>query len=162
MVGDRDTDSGEYHLYLTHGPVDRLAAEDIQTTYALRWQVELLFEELKSHSRLDETPSQRKEVVETLLYAAILSLTVSRRLFIAIRDALSNQADRLKEHRFTTLVGSLAGDLLALILWPAREVLYLHHRLSAILLHQDLDPNKSSGSLVQTVDQRALPMSFAP
>lgn len=162
LVGVRDTDSGEYHLYLTNVPVDRLAAEDIQTTYALRWQVELLFKELKSHYRLDEMPSQRKEVVETLLYAAILSLTVSRRLLIAVRDALSNQADRLKEHRFAALLGSLAGDLLAVVLWPAREVRSLHHRLSGILLHEALDPNKGRASLVQAVDQRALPMSFAP
>ncbi|MFP4146441.1 MAG: hypothetical protein ACLFSI_01850 [Halorhodospira sp.] len=37
LVGVRDGPSGHDHLYLTNVPVEQLPAEDLQTTYALRW-----------------------------------------------------------------------------------------------------------------------------
>jgi IS4 transposase len=159
LVGIRNAQSGRFHLYLTNVPPEKLPAEDVQTVYALRWQVELLFKELKSAYRLDEMPSRRKEVVETLLYAAILSLTLSRRLFAAIRNALPQHAERLKEQRFANLLATLSGDLLALVIWPSRHARYLNQMLSQTLLHEAVDPNLRRASLLQAVEGRALPFS---
>ncbi|MGH8567439.1 MAG: IS4 family transposase, partial [Gammaproteobacteria bacterium] len=98
LVGRRHPSSGEFHLYLTNIPPEQLPAEDVQATYALRWQIELLFKELKRHYRLEDMPSGNRDIVESLLYAAILSLAASRRLLQAVRAALPAQAQRLKEH----------------------------------------------------------------
>jgi putative transposase len=41
VVGIRDSRTGEHHFYITNVPVEKLAAEDIRATYALRWQIEI-------------------------------------------------------------------------------------------------------------------------
>ncbi len=73
-----------------------------------RSQIELLFKELKRHYRLEDMPSRKRDIVESLLYAAILSLAASRCLLQALRQALPGQASRLKEHRFAALLAVLA------------------------------------------------------
>lgn len=52
-----------------------IAPEDLDAhartrVYACRWQVELVFKELKSHYRLDELPTRKPAVVEALLLAS--------------------------------------------------------------------------------------------
>lgn len=93
------------NLYLTNIPAEQLPAEDVQATYALRWQIELLFKGLKRHYRLEDMPSGNRHIVESLLYAAILSLAVSRRLMDVLRTGLPAYAQRLKEHRFCNCPG---------------------------------------------------------
>jgi IS4 transposase len=67
VVGLLNRDTGACHLYVTHVPVEKLAAEDIGAVYSLRWQIALLFKELKTHYRIDDMPSGKKGVVEVLL-----------------------------------------------------------------------------------------------
>src|SRR5271157_820704 len=88
VVGLRDETSGDYHLYMTNIEPERLPPQDVQTTYALRWQIELLFKELKRHYHLEEMPSAKSEIVEALLHAAIVTLVVSRALLEAVRKQL--------------------------------------------------------------------------
>jgi putative transposase len=57
VVGVRDEATGEQHLYLTNIPRDSLLPLDIARTYAVRWEVELLFRELKSQYRLVQRSS---------------------------------------------------------------------------------------------------------
>lgn len=73
LVAIKDKQAGDYHLYLTNIPPEKLAATDIQSVYASRWQIELLFKELKGTYRIDEVPSRRRCVVEALIYAALLT-----------------------------------------------------------------------------------------
>jgi IS4 transposase len=49
VAGVSDETTGEYHLHLTNIEPERLPAQDVQTAYALRWQIELLFKERKSN-----------------------------------------------------------------------------------------------------------------
>ena len=69
LVAVRNDDTGEYHVYVTNVPADRLAASEVALAYRARWEIELLFRTWKSDFRLDELPSQRREVVEALLYS---------------------------------------------------------------------------------------------
>ncbi len=39
------------------------------TAYGARWQIELLFREMKSSYGVEEMPSRKRHVVEALLYA---------------------------------------------------------------------------------------------
>ena len=70
----------EYRFYLTNIDPDSLDAQCVAQTYAARWQIELIFKELKSHYRLDELPTSKAYIVETLLLGAVITLLVSRRL----------------------------------------------------------------------------------
>jgi putative transposase len=154
VVGVRDAATGHYHLYVTNVPLEKLAAEDIQAVYAARWQVELLFKELKSHYRIDDLPSAKKPVVEALVYAAILTLLVSRKLLAAIRKKLRDLAERVPEHRWAALFVAAAQDLLLLVVRPPRETKLIARLLSAMLLHEATDPNVDRPTLIRAVETR--------
>jgi putative transposase len=62
---------------------------DLAEIYRCRWEVELLFRELKTQYELDEFDTSDEHVVRILLYAALLSLLVSRDLL----DLVTEQAD---------------------------------------------------------------------
>ncbi|MBK7586095.1 MAG: IS4 family transposase [Myxococcales bacterium] len=76
---------GLWHRYITNAPPEMMPAESITAIYAGRWEIELLFRELKSAYRIHEMPSGNRYASETLLYSAILTLLVSRRLHRLVR-----------------------------------------------------------------------------
>jgi len=86
VVGVRDEDADDYHLYITNLPQEELLPRDIATIYRCRWEVELLFRELKSRYELDEFDTTKKHVVEILVYAALLTLLVSRELLDLVSE----------------------------------------------------------------------------
>ena len=71
LVAVRLPESTEYRFYLTNIDPDSLDAQCVAQTYAARWQIELIFKELKSHYRLDELPTSKAHIVETLLLGAV-------------------------------------------------------------------------------------------
>jgi putative transposase len=89
VVGVRDEDADNYHLYITNLPREEFLPADLATLYRCRWEVETLFRELKTQYELDEFDTSNPAVVEILLYAALLSLLVSRDLL----DLVTEQAD---------------------------------------------------------------------
>lgn len=66
LFGIRVPETGEHHLYVTNVGVEDAAAVHVQRTYALHWQIELLFRGLKSYPCLEELPSRKPEVVKGL------------------------------------------------------------------------------------------------
>lgn len=99
LVGVWDTEHAEYHLYVTNVAPEVLTAEELAELYSLRWQVELTFKELKSYYALDQIPSEKAEVVESLLWASLLTLIVSRRVYNLVRS----QAPEELRARYTPL-----------------------------------------------------------
>lgn len=153
VVGVRDERSGQYHLYVTNVPPEKLAAEDIQATYSLRWEIELLFKEMKQHYRLEDMPSSKRVVVETLLYATILTLVASRRLLATVRDRLAaDLAERLRYQRWATVLESASQELLAVLTSRYAEVRPLEARVARYLLHEAVDPNRRRPNLLQSVE----------
>ena len=114
--------------------------------------MELLFRELKTHYRLEDLPSRKPEVVKALVYAAALTLLVSRRLLHALRQALGGRAERLKAHRWAAILTEVATDLLHLLLNPPRETRALRINLNRLLFHEAPDPNVNRPSLLQAVE----------
>ena len=141
LVGVRNNDTGKYHLYLTNVPTEELSPEDIARVYAARWEVELLFKELKSGYRLDEMPSSKRHVVESLVYVAILTLTVSRFLLFALRRSLQLPKRRTPERRWTAVFKTCAHQLLSLLV-DHRPQHQRWRQLKDFLAHELVDPNK--------------------
>ena len=71
---------GKYRWYATNAPRSLLHPGHIGALYAARWEVELLFRELKLHYRIEHLPTRRRAVTESLIYAALLTLVLGRRL----------------------------------------------------------------------------------
>ena len=155
LVGVRDADSGSYWFYLTNIAPEDLDANDLAQLYACRWQVELVFKELKSHYRFDELPTRKAPVVEALLLASIITLLASRRLLDAVRRRLRRLRHRIPEGRWASLFASAASHILDLILLAARTARALARRLEPMLVHEAVDPNASRLLLLQRVDRGA-------
>jgi putative transposase len=111
-----NSESGEYHTYLTNIPVEILSAEDIALLYAARWEIELLFKELKSHYRMDLIPSANPEIVKCLIWVAILTLRCSRRILRLIRNANPVNATRYTSLRWAKVFTGQADRLLTEVL----------------------------------------------
>jgi putative transposase len=154
VVGARAPGQGGYFLYITNIPPEQLAAEDISAVYALRWEIELLFLEWKRCYRLDELPSQKRVIVEALLFAALLTWAVSRRLWFLLKQAHRAAAERLPLRRFAALVAEVAGDLLEVVLRPAGEAASLERRLSRVLRYEAQDTHRDRPSLLRAVEER--------
>ena len=94
-------------------------------------------------------------LVEALLYAALLTLIVSRRLLQLVRETLRVPDGRVPTHRWAVLLESVSLDLLDVAIRPPRELKRLLPRLSRTLLHEALDPNVGRLGLLRAVEQRA-------
>jgi len=114
----------------------------------------MLFKELKTYYRIEDMPSAKRVVVETLLYAAFLTMVVSWRLLALVRYRLAAIADRLPAQRWAEVFTSVAHDLLTAVLRPTRLVNQLLREVQRVLLHEAVDPNASRHSLLMAVEQR--------
>lgn len=83
VVGIENQD-GDRWWYLTN--VDRavLAAPDVALAYTLRWDIELLFKQLKSGAGLHAVLAWRSSAVLAFLYAKIVALSLARLLELSV------------------------------------------------------------------------------
>ena len=85
LVAIYNHEANKYHVYITNIPQDALSAEDVAELYRVRWDIEMIFKELKSKYSLYAITSANPNVVEGLIWVGILTLLVSRRLFNVLR-----------------------------------------------------------------------------
>ena len=105
--------------------------------------------------RSDVAPHRSKqEVVEALLYAAVLTLLCSRTLLALLRHKQPEHADRFRERRTAAVFAAIAWDLLLLIVRPPRGHQGLEAELSGLLLHESLDPHRSRPALLTAIETR--------
>jgi len=99
LVGVRNEDSGEYHLYLTNLGTDDYSAPDIAQLYRARWEIELLFKELKSRFGLDEIETTDAYIIEALIIIAAISLLMSRVIVNELRKLDADQQESADDAR---------------------------------------------------------------
>jgi len=138
MVGVRNDETGDYHLYFTNIEPDAVDARNVARAYSLRWQIELLFTRLKTNFRLHQLPTTKPHIVRILIYASILALLVSSELLKSMRD---RRPDRIFPARRMDEVFSDFADLLLLKVASRR-----HSRdidLFDLMLKEAADPNRT-------------------
>lgn len=139
----------EYHVYLTNIPTDVLIGEDIADLYSARWEVELLFKELKDVYHIDHIESANPNVVKCLIWVAILTLMCSRRILRLIKSVNPENAYQYTHLRWAKVFTENADRLL-------REVLdSMGLKLDMIILYdiwigQGRDPNINRERLMDT------------
>ena len=84
--------------------------------YSARWAIELIFKELKSRYGLDVLQASNPQVVEALLWAGILTLIVSRRVYMMIYSANLENAPRYTHLRRATIFAEKSHRLLDAVL----------------------------------------------
>ena len=141
LVGILNEETGRYHLYITNVPVETLNSEDVARVYGARWIIELAFRELKGTYELEEMPSSKPQIVEALLYAAFITMVVSRTLLQALRRRYQALADRFPVERWAKVFRTVAADILAILLCSAAEAELLARRVFPMIEQEALDPN---------------------
>lgn len=153
LVGVMDPNLHEYHLFVTNIPVEVLSATAVARLYAARWGVELFFKMLKSCFRLDDLPSGKKPVVETLLFAALLTMVASERLHRALSAKLREELrPRVRNARWAKLFAGQAPLILHVLLGARAAVAALERAVEYLLFAEAVDPNASRLSLMQQVE----------
>jgi Transposase DDE domain len=67
-------------LWLTNLPREGYSADDVMSIYRCRWQIELLFKELKSDTNWRRFATAQKAIVDGLVWASLLALIIRRSL----------------------------------------------------------------------------------
>ena len=81
--------------------------------------------ELKSHYRLDDLPTRKAHIVETLLLGAVITLLVSRRLLQAVRERLRRTPYKMPEQHWGAIFAAAAPAMLDIVLLRERNSLRL-------------------------------------
>ena len=117
LVAVYNMDEENYHVYLTNISNDDLTPEDVAKLYGARWDIELIFKELKSRYDLDIVNTKNPQIVEAYIWIAILTLFISRRIYNIVRK--HNPKEKLVRYtqlRWSTIFTENASDQLTLIL----------------------------------------------
>lgn len=141
LVGLKNAETGRYHLYVTNVPVKTLSAEEVGKVYGARWLIELAFRELKSHYAMESMPSSKPHIVEALLYAAFLTMVVSRRWLRMLRQKMGQLAERCRTERWAAIFQMVAVDLLAILVRPPKEAAGIARRMMPMIQEEIIDPN---------------------
>jgi IS4 transposase len=145
VVGQWNADEGEHHFYLTNVPREMMPAEHLGPIYAARWEVELFFRELKLTHRLEQLPTRKRFVSESLIYAALLSLLISRRL----RERLLPPDAAFAVERWARLFAEFAIEILHVTLGTMKACSAAAKRIARVLRLEAPDPNRNRLNLLE-------------
>lgn len=132
-------DLKRHRLYLTSAPVFALPAAVAAEVYAVRWEIELLFRELKSQLHIDHMPSGNKAAAECMLFASLLALAVGRNLR---RQLVCRSDAHIPAERWSIIFRSAAPLLLELLVGHPAYRRDLERRLRRLLPFEAPDPNR--------------------
>ncbi|MGD8863493.1 MAG: transposase [Myxococcales bacterium] len=131
-----------WHRYVTNMPPAMMKAEHFAAVYAARWEVELIFRELKCTYRIEQMPSANKHVTESLIYAALITVVLSRRLHKTLAQRWRIDRRRLPFDRWSRLIATVATDSLDIALnRHGRQ--QRQRRVERLLRAEAIDPNRS-------------------
>jgi putative transposase len=106
LVAIYNKDERRYHLYITNICAAVLSAEEIAKLYSARWEIELVFKELKSKYAFDVIKTTKKFIVEALIWSTIVVLLVSRIIYLEVRrmgEEQGKSAVRFTQMRWSSL-----------------------------------------------------------
>jgi len=127
---------GTQHPYLTNLAPVEWDPQAMRELYRLRWQVELVFKELKQHLNLEHLPTKDRHAVQIFAWASLIALAVSRTVSRWIEPVvgavgLAAKARPMLVTRALVATIRLLGRALVL---PARRALLLLRLLAEEIL----------------------------
>jgi putative transposase len=142
LVAVYNDEDGKHHIYITNIQKDVLNAKDIAKLYGARWDIELLFKELKSRYALDVLETKNVQIIEALIWTAILTLIVSRRIYSLVKNSISHPQKKFRytQLRWSKIFAEKAADLLTVILHGC-EIQRTFETTMSAYKNQALDPH---------------------
>lgn len=155
VIGCYNNLTQQYHLYITNISPQQLTAKQIAQTYAARWVIELIFKQLKSYYQLENLPSQKQQIVEALIYTAILTMIASRTIQKTLKTLSDESTQDLAEIHFpilrTAAVLSTVSVQLSDAVLKQAGVKTLKYSLTQLILREAADPNRSRMLLLKRI-----------
>ena len=141
LVGVYNEESKKYHIYLTNIQADTLGPEDIARLYGARWDIELLFKELKNQYTFDVLKTKNEQIIKALIWTGILTLIVSRRFHGLVKELNSDKPiARFTQQRWSKIFAENASDILTEIL-NFYGITRTFENILAVASSQALDPH---------------------
>jgi IS4 transposase len=72
--------------WITNLDREKFSGSDVTKLYRLRWQIELLFKEWKSWNNLKKFNTRKKEIMEGLIWASLLSMLIKRSIAFSVES----------------------------------------------------------------------------
>ena len=118
LVAVYNDEDEKHHIYITNIQKDVLNAKDIAKLYGTRWDIELLFKELKSRYALDILETKNVQIIEAFIWTSMLTLIVSRRIYSLVKNSIAHpkKKSRYTQSRWSKIFAAKAADLLTIIL----------------------------------------------
>ena len=101
---------------------------------------------------MEQMPSQRKAVVDSLIYAAFITCVLSKSLLQAITESLQGMVHRIRLERWAKLFYESAEILLLIMTAPVNIARYLQKQFLTMIETEIIDPNKKRLSLLQRTE----------
>jgi putative transposase len=104
-------EKGVWHTYMTNLSVQSFSADEIYLLYRFRWEIEMLFKELKSDFELGKLLSSRDPVVMVNVYSSLIRLAISHQLYknMVLAEELESEREKFSPKMWATvLVENLA------------------------------------------------------
>ncbi len=133
------------NVFITNVSKDRLTPEQIMSIYRLRWQVELVFKTWKSHYKIDQYKTMRKERMECYVYATLLLILLQWRIFSWLNHSSVRNGIFLSLHKFSKLMIHLTILFNEAVVRNKIKInVFLHHviALSKSYLQKEKKKNK--------------------
>ena len=115
LIAIYHNEASKYHVYLTNIPKEILEPEEIASLYGARWEIELIFKELKGKYSLDVINTSNPHTVAALIWVAILTLIVSRVIYHCYREwgnLRGKQIVRFTQQRWSIIFSENGRDFL--------------------------------------------------
>jgi len=95
LVAVYNEEKKKYHTYLTNVGVEHLDLEDVVRLYAARWEIELIFKELKSRYAIDKVKTKNPQIIEAMIWVGFLTMLMSRVIHSLVRTYVESQGKSL-------------------------------------------------------------------
>ncbi len=142
-----------YQVYVTNIPPAKMSVMDIANAYCLRWEIEIIFRQLKSQFRLSDFPTRKAVAVEALIYASLITLVVSRTFLVELRRRFPNLKERMPFERWSAIFAEFAVSILHSLLENRRRKQRRKSNLLELMFKEAIDPNAArSGGLIGRVE----------
>ena len=145
-------ESTEYRFYLTNIDSGSLDPHVVAQTYEAGWKIKLIFKEPKSHYRLDDLPTRKAHIVETLVVAVVITLFVRRWLPQVVRERLRRAPYKMPEQHWAAIFAAAVPAIFDIVVLPPRVSKVIARRLESMLFHEAPDPNRPRQFLIKQAE----------
>jgi IS4 transposase len=129
---------GKQHPYLTNLSTVEWKPTAVRELYRLRWQIELVFKELKQHLHLEHLPTKDRHAVQIFAWASLIALAISRTVgrWIMPTIKIIGLASKARPMLITRALVATVRLLGRALVQPARRAILLLRVLADELLSE--------------------------